>query len=175
MGLDVMILVFFLIFRFHLAFSLSSLTFIKRSFSFHFHFLLFRVVSSTCLKLLLFLLPILILACNSSSPAFLMMCSAHKLNEQGDDKQPCLLSFQTTRHLLSSPMLVRLLSKSCLLGFSIMWTKKFQMSKLGLEKAEEPEIKNKKATRRLVQCTVKITNENLLYSRGNSSHCSVVT
>ena len=29
--------------------------------------------------------------------------------------------------------------KSGMLGFSIMWTKNFQMSKLGLEKAEEPE------------------------------------
>ena len=31
--------------------------------------------------------------------------------------------------------------KSCMLGFSIMWTKNFQMSKLGLEKEESPEIK----------------------------------
>ena len=37
--------------------------------------------------------------------------------------------------------LVRSCSKSCMLGFSITWTKNFQMSKLGLEKAEEPEIK----------------------------------
>ena len=31
--------------------------------------------------------------------------------------------------------------KSCMLGFNIMQTKNFQMSKMGLEKAEEPEIK----------------------------------
>ena len=31
--------------------------------------------------------------------------------------------------------------KSYVLGFSIMWTKNFQMSKLGLEKEKEPEIK----------------------------------
>ena len=31
--------------------------------------------------------------------------------------------------------------KSCETGFSIMWTKNFQMSKLGLEKAEELKIK----------------------------------
>ena len=37
----------------------------------------------------------------------------------------------------SSPMLVRLCLKSCMLGFSIMGTKNFQMSKLGLEKEEE--------------------------------------
>ena len=38
-------------------------------------------------------------------------------------------------------MLVRSCLKSCMLGFSITWTKNFQMSKLGLEKEEEPEIK----------------------------------
>ena len=41
--------------------------------------------------------------------------------------------------LLSSPMLVRSCLKSCVLGFSIMWTKNFQTSKLGLEKEEELE------------------------------------
>ena len=39
------------------------------------------------------------------------------------------------------PMLVRSCLKSCMLGFSIMGTKNFQMSKLGLEKAEEQEVK----------------------------------
>ena len=43
--------------------------------------------------------------------------------------------------LHSSPMLVRSCLKSCMLGFSIMQTKNFQMSMLGLDKAEEPEIK----------------------------------
>ena len=52
-----------------------------------------------------------------------------------------LKSVQTTGQLHSSPLLVRSCLKSCMLGFSIMWTKDFQMSKLGLEKAEEPEIK----------------------------------
>ena len=47
----------------------------------------------------------------------------------------------TIRQLHSSPMLVRSCLKSCMLDFSIMWIKNFQMSKLGLEKAEEPEIK----------------------------------
>ena len=41
----------------------------------------------------------------------------------------------------SSPMLVRSSLKSCIPGFSIMWTKNFQMSRLGLEKEEELEIK----------------------------------
>ena len=43
--------------------------------------------------------------------------------------------------LHSSPVLVRSCLKSYMLGFSIMWTKNFWMSKLGLEKEEEPEIK----------------------------------
>ena len=38
-------------------------------------------------------------------------------------------------------MLERLRSKSFKLGFSSTWTKNFQMYKLDLEKAEEPEIK----------------------------------
>ena len=38
-------------------------------------------------------------------------------------------------------MLVRSCLKSYMLGFSIIWTKNFQTSKLGLEKAEEPESK----------------------------------
>ena len=47
-----------------------------------------RVVSSAYLRLLIFLPAILILACASSSPAFLMMHSAYKLNKQGDNIQP---------------------------------------------------------------------------------------
>ena len=41
----------------------------------------------------------------------------------------------------SFPMLVRSCLKSCMLDFGIMWTKNFQMFKLGLEKEEELEIK----------------------------------
>ena len=47
-----------------------------------------RVVSSVCMRLLIFLPEILISACASSSPAFLMMYSAYKLNKQGDNIQP---------------------------------------------------------------------------------------
>ena len=53
-----------------------------------------------------------------------------------------LKNVQTTGQLYSSPMLVKLCSKSFNLGFSITRTEKFQMFKLGLEKAEEPEIKS---------------------------------
>ena len=45
------------------------------------------------------------------------------------------------RQLHSSHVLVRSCLKSCLLGFSTMWTKNFQMSKLGLEKEEDLKIK----------------------------------
>ena len=47
-----------------------------------------RVVSSAYLRLLTFLPAILIPACASSSPAFLMMYSAYKLNKRGDSIQP---------------------------------------------------------------------------------------
>ena len=44
---------------------------------------------------------------------------------------------QTTRLLCTFLMLVRLCSKPFKLGFRSMWTENFQMSKLGLEKAED--------------------------------------
>ena len=44
-------------------------------------------------RLLMFFPSILIPACNSSSSAFRMMCSAYKLNKQGDNKQPCRTPF----------------------------------------------------------------------------------
>ena len=58
-------------------------TFIKRLLSSSLSAL--RVVSSPYLRLLMFLLTILIPACASSSPAFLMMYSAYKLNGQGNN------------------------------------------------------------------------------------------
>ena len=82
MGLDAMILVCWML-SFKSAFSLSSFTFIKRLFSSS--LLSARVVSSAYLRLLIFLLAILIPACASSSLAFHMMYSAHKLNKQGDN------------------------------------------------------------------------------------------
>ena len=47
----------------------------------------------------------------------------------------------TNRQLHSFPMLVRSCLKSFMLGFSIIGTKNFQMSKMGFEKEEELEIK----------------------------------
>ena len=62
---------------------LSSLTFIMRLFSSS-SLSAIKVVSSAYLRLLIFLLAILISACASSSPAFLMKYSTYNLNKQGD-------------------------------------------------------------------------------------------
>ena len=79
MGPDAMILVFWML-SFRPTFSLSSFTFIQRLFSSSLSAI--RVVSSAYLRLLIYLPAILIPACASSSPAFLMMYSAYKLNKQ---------------------------------------------------------------------------------------------
>ena len=79
-----MILVFWML-SFKPTFSLSSFTFIKRLFSSS-SLSAIRVVSSAYLMSLIFLLAILIPACASSSPAFLRMCPAYKLNKQGDNR-----------------------------------------------------------------------------------------
>ena len=81
-----------LIFSLKLALSLSSFTLIKRFFSSS-SLSAIRVVSSAYLRLLIFLPPVLILAYNSSSPAFLMISSAYRLNKQGDSSQPCRALF----------------------------------------------------------------------------------
>ena len=44
--------------------------------------------ASAYLRLLIFLLAILISACDSSSPVFCMMYAAYKLHKQGDNIQP---------------------------------------------------------------------------------------
>ena len=82
----------FLIFSFRPAFSLSSFTLIKRLLSSP-SLSAIRVVSSAYLRLLMFLLPILIQTCNSSSLAFLMMHLAYKLNKQVDSRQRCCIPF----------------------------------------------------------------------------------
>ena len=79
MGLDAMIFIFWML-SFKPAFSLSSSTFIKRPFSSS-SLCAFRVVSSAYLRLLIFPPAILIPAYASSSPAFLIMYSAYKLNK----------------------------------------------------------------------------------------------
>ena len=56
---------------------------------------------------------------------------------------------QTTAQLHSSHMLVKYCSKFSKPGFNSTWTVNFQMFKLVLEKAEEPEIKLPTSTRSL--------------------------
>ena len=85
---------FFLTFTFKLTLSLSSFTFIKRLFGSSSLLSAIRVVSSAYLRLLMFLPPILIPACNSFSLAFLIMCSVYKLNRVTADS-PVLLLFQS--------------------------------------------------------------------------------
>ena len=88
-GLDAMILVFWML-SFKSNSSLSSSTSIKSLFSSS-SLSAIRVASSAYLSLLIFLLANLIPACASSSPAFLMMYSACKLNKQSDNIQPDVL------------------------------------------------------------------------------------
>ena len=85
MGPDAMIFLFWMV-SFKPTFSLSSFTFLKRLFTSSISAI--RVVSSAYLRLLIFLTAKLNPASASSSPAFLMMYSAEKLNKQGDNTQP---------------------------------------------------------------------------------------
>ena len=86
MGPDPMIFVFWML-SFKPIFSLSSFTFIKRLCNSSLLSTI-MVVSSSYLRLFIFLLAILIPACTSSSPVFLMMYSVYKYNKQGDNIQP---------------------------------------------------------------------------------------
>ena len=104
MGLGAMVLVFWML-SFKPAFLLSSFTFIKRLFC---SSLLssIRVVSSAYLRLLIFLPAILIPACASSRPSFLLMYSAYKLNKQGNNIQPWHTPFPIwNQSVVSCPVL----------------------------------------------------------------------
>ena len=65
-----------------------------------------------------------------------------KVSLHSNSRRAVLQNVQTTRQLHSSPTLVRLYAKSFMLGFSITWTKNFQMLKLGLERARGTRIAN---------------------------------
>ena len=90
MGPGAMILVFWML-SFKPIFSFSSCTFIKRLFSSSRSAT--RVVPYAYLRLLIFLMVILIVACASSSVAFLTMYSAYELNKQGANIQPWCTPF----------------------------------------------------------------------------------
>ena len=101
MGLDTMILVFWIWSSSQLFHSLHS--FSSRGSLFPFHFLPLEWYH---LRLLIFLPAILILPCDSSRLAFCMMYSAYKLNKQGDNIQPCLTPFQIlNQSVVSCPVL----------------------------------------------------------------------
>ena len=93
-------LVFFNI-SFKSTLSVSSFTLIKRLFSSS-SLSAIRVVSSAYLRLLMFLLPWF--HPDNAPSAFLMMCSAYRLNKQGDSRQPCSILSQswTTRFIQGS-------------------------------------------------------------------------
>ena len=94
MGPDAMILVFWML-SFKPVFSISSYfpPHFPQEALYFFSLSAIKVVSSAYLSLLLFLLAIFIPACDSSSPTFLMMYSAYKLNKQGHNIQPCHTPF----------------------------------------------------------------------------------
>ena len=98
MGTDAVILLFWML-SFKPAFSLYFFTFIKRLWSSSSPSAI-RVVSSAYLRLLIFLPAILIPAYASSSPAFLMMYSACKLNKQDKNMQPWSTPFKFGTNLL---------------------------------------------------------------------------
>ena len=104
MGPDAMVFIFWML-SFKPTFSLSTFTFIKRLFSSS-SLSAIRVVSSAYLSLLIFLLAILIPAYASSSPAFLMMYPAEKLNKQGDNMQPWHTPFPiSNQYVVPCPVL----------------------------------------------------------------------
>ena len=72
--------------------SFSSFTVIKMLFSSS-SLCAIRLVSSAYLRLLTFLLAILIPVCDSTSLVFCIICSAYKLNKQGDNIYPCHTPF----------------------------------------------------------------------------------
>ena len=100
----------FLILSFKPAFSLYSST---RGCLVPLHFLPL-VISSAYLRLLLFLPAILIPACNSSNKAFHMMCSAYKLNKQGDNKQPCCTPFSILNQSVVPYRALSVVSQPCI-------------------------------------------------------------
>ena len=92
--LHAVILVFFFSFLIELKVSFFTLPFtlIKRVFSYASLSPIFRV-STTYLRLLIFLPAVLIPDYNSVRPAILMMYPAYKLNKQGQNIQPCCTAF----------------------------------------------------------------------------------
>ena len=83
--------------------------------------------------------------CTQYVSTFGKLSSGHRLRKGWFSSQPQRKAMPknvpTAIQLHSFYMLARLCSKSFKLRFNSTWTKNFQMYKLDLEKAEEPEIK----------------------------------
>ena len=92
-------------------FSSSSLSFIK-------------VVSYVYLRMLISFLIILIPACDSSSPAFLMLCSAHELNKQADNMQACHTPFPVFNQSIGPPLVLTVASSpaNMFLRIQVRWS-----------------------------------------------------
>ena len=97
---DAMILLFWML-SFKPAFFLSSSILIKKLFFSSSSLSTFKVVSSSYLRLLIFLLAILIPPCGLSSLAFRVVYSAYKLNQQDDNLQPCCTPFKILNKLVA--------------------------------------------------------------------------
>ena len=87
----------------------------------------------------------LLRCCSQYASKFGKLISGHRTGKDLFSFQPQRKAMskdvQTTARLHSFHIPARQCSKSCKLGFNSRWTKNFQMFKLDLEKAEEPEIK----------------------------------
>ena len=120
MGLYAMYLLFWML-GFKTGFLLSSFTF-KRLFSFS-SLSAIRVVSSSYLKLLVFLPAVLISICASSCLVFHMMYSAYKLNKQGDNSQPwCTHFLISNQSVVPCPVLTVFLDPDLLVQiFSLLY------------------------------------------------------
>ena len=117
-GPDAMILVFWVL-SFKPGFSLFSFTFIRRLFSSS-SLSAISMVSFACLRLLIFLSGILILAYASSSPVFCMMYSAYKLNKQGDNIQPWHTPFSVWNQSVVPCPVITVASNYCFQSHFIM-------------------------------------------------------
>ena len=87
----------------------------------------------------------LLKCCTQHVSKFVKLSSGHRTGKDQflfqSQRRAMPKNIQATVQLCSFHMLVRLCSKSFKLGFSSMQTKNFQMYKLSLETAKEPEIK----------------------------------
>ena len=87
----------------------------------------------------------LLKCCMQCTSKFGKLSSGHRTGEGHfsfqSQRRAIPKNVQATLQLCSFHILVRLCSKSFKLDFRSMWTKNFQIHKLGFEEAEEPEIK----------------------------------